>query len=148
MKIDYIKSQAGKDDETKTDYTVDLGSGNMGEEFENKLVGLSINGSITFTVQEDVNTESGTDKNAETEKVDVTYTVTLKSIQEKVVPEVTDAFIAEKTDYDTLDAYKEGTKKKLEEKMQIQLRQQQSQSLLIKLLRHQKLQAALHLYTI
>ena len=116
VKIDYIKSQAAKDDETKTDYTVDLGSGNMGEEFENKLVGLSINGSITFTVQEDVNTESGTDKNAETEKVDVTYTVTLKSIQEKVVPEVTDAFIAEKTDYDTLDAYKEGTKKKLEEK--------------------------------
>lgn len=116
VKIDYIKSQSGKDDETKTDYTVDLGSGNMGEEFENKLVGLAINGSITFTVQEDVNTESGTDENAETEKVDVTYTVTLKSIQEKVVPEVTDAFIAEKTDYDTLDAYKEGTKKKLEEK--------------------------------
>lgn len=115
VKIDYIKSQAGKDDETKTDYTVDLGSGNMGEEFENKLVGLAINGSITFTVQEDASTESGTDENAEAEKVDVTYTVTLKSIQEKVVPEVTDAFIAEKTDYDTLDAYKEGTKKKLEE---------------------------------
>ena len=115
VKIDYIKSQAGKDDETKTDYTVDLGSGNMGEEFENKLVGLAINGSITFTVQEDASTESGTDENTEAEKVDVTYTVTLKSIQEKVVPEVTDAFIAEKTDYDTLDAYKEGTKKKLEE---------------------------------
>ena len=110
VKIDYIKSQAGKDDETKTDYTVDLGSGNMGEEFENKLVGLSINGSITFTVQEDVNTESGTDENAETEKVDVTYTVTLKSIQEKVVPEVTDALCQSYKTYasyfgSTLEAY-------------------------------------------
>lgn len=113
--IDYIKSEEGKDDETKSDYSLELGSGTMGEEFENKITGLAINGSLTFTVQEEVDSEDSTDESKETEKADVTYTVTLKAIQEKVVPEVTDEFISEKTDYDTLAAYKEGTKKSLEE---------------------------------
>lgn len=109
--IDYIKSQEGKEDETKSDYSIEIGSNTMSEEFENKLVGLAIGGSLTFTIQEEETTED-----EKTETVDVTYTVTIKKIQEKVVPEVTDQFIADNTDdYETIDAYKEGTKKSLEE---------------------------------
>ncbi len=113
--IDYIKSQEGKDDEKKSDYELELGSGSMGEDFENKLVGLALNASLTFTVQEEVASEGSTDaENTEKEKVNVTYTVTVKKIQKKVVPEVTDEFISANSDYDTIAAYKEGTKASLE----------------------------------
>lgn len=108
--IDYIKSQEGEDDETNSDYTFELGSETMGEDFENNLVGLALNDTLTFTVQED-----NLDSEGNTSTVDVTYTVTLTKIQEKVVPEVTDDFIAENSDYATIDEYKEGKRAELEE---------------------------------
>lgn len=107
--IDYTKSQPGAEDETQTDYSLELGSGLKGEEFENKLVGLALNDSITFTVQEEKKDSEGN-----TSTVDSTYKVTLKTIQEKVVPEVTDEFISENSDYKTIDEYKAGKKVELE----------------------------------
>lgn len=107
--IDYTKSQPDAEDETQTDYSLELGSGLKGEDFENKLVGLAINDNITFTVQEEK-----TDSEGNTSTVNATYTVTLKSIQEKVVPDVTDEFIAENSEYSTIDEYKVGKKAELE----------------------------------
>lgn len=107
--IDYTKSQPGAEDETQTDYSLELGSGLKGEDFENKLVGLALNDSITFTVQEEK-----TDGEGNTSTVDSTYKVTLKAIQEKVVPEVTDEFISQNSDYKTIDEYKAGKKEELE----------------------------------
>ena len=43
--------------------------------------------------------------NAELAGQDVVFTVTVNSIKE--LPEITDAFISEKTEFDTVDAYKE-----------------------------------------
>ena len=107
--IDYTKSQPDAEDETQTDYSLELGSGLKGEDFENKLVGLALNDTITFTVKEDKKDSEGN-----TSTVDVTYKVTLKTIQEKVVPDVTDEFIAENSDYSTIDEYKVGKKEELE----------------------------------
>lgn len=114
--IDYIKSVEGEDDVTKSDYELELGSGSMGEEFENKLVGLALNGSLTFTVNEETGTDSESEGGtaAETKTVAATYTVTLKKIQEKVVPELTDSFVAENSDYDTIEAFRAGKKEELE----------------------------------
>lgn len=107
--IDYTKSQPDTENEEKTDYTLELGSGTKGEEFEKNLVGLALNDSISFTVPEEK-----TDEEGNTSTVDTIYTVTLKKVEEKVVPELTDAFIAENSDYETIEEYKVGKKEELE----------------------------------
>lgn len=112
--IDYVKSQAGSDDQNKTGVSVELGSGTMGTDFENQVAGLAIKGTKTFTIKEaKQSTSTTTDANAET--VDTTYTVTLNGIKEKVVPELTDSLIAANSDYKTIDEFKEGKRKELEE---------------------------------
>lgn len=122
--INYTKSVTGKKDETKSDYVLELGSGDMGEDFENKLVGLAINGELTFTVDELVNSSEDETQESEAseetteakeETVSATYKVKLTKIQEKVTPELTDAFIKDKTESDSIEAYKTDKKKELEE---------------------------------
>lgn len=116
--VDYVRKAEGEEDKTQNNFVFKLGSGSMPEAFDKKMVGLAKDGTLTFTIDEDVKTTNTSTDGKETEtttKVSATYTVTLKKIEEEVVPEVTDAFIKEKTDYDTVAAYKEGTKKELEE---------------------------------
>lgn len=109
--INYNRTAEGADIEDKTGYSLKLGSGTKGEDFESKIVGLNIGDSLTFTVKEEI-TDSTTNQK---KTVDATYSVNLSSISEDVVPEVTDAFIAENSEYKTIAEYKEGTKKSLEE---------------------------------
>lgn len=117
--LDYIRSVEGQDDVTQSDYSLDMGSGSMGEEFENHIMGLGLNASLTFTIDEEEGTdnvsESDDVSSADKKTVSATYTVTIKKIQEKSVPELTDSFIAENSDYDTIEAYKAGKKTELEE---------------------------------
>ena len=116
--IDYTRTVEGEEDTTQADFVFQLGNGSMPEEFEEKMIGLAKDGTITFTIDEEVSTTNVSTDGEETEgttTVSATYTVTLTKIEEEVVPEVTDAFIAEKTDYETIDAYKEGKKTELEE---------------------------------
>lgn len=117
--LDYIRSAEGQEDVTKADYVLDMGSKTMGEEFESHIMGLALNNSLTFTITEEVGTdnvsEEGGAASTEKQNVSATYTVTIKKIQEKSVPQLTDSFIAENSDYDTIDAYKAGKKTELEE---------------------------------
>lgn len=115
--IDYVKSQTGKADENKTGVSLELGKGTMSADFENQVTGLATNGTKTFTIKEAVqdNTTGTTTEDANAQKVDVTYKVTLKGIKEKVVPELTDNLIASNSDYKTIDEFKAGKKKELEE---------------------------------
>lgn len=76
---------------------------------------------------EESDTEDADAEEAETEDSDadaedeegsfknVTYNVTVSKIEEKNIPEVTDAFIAENTDYQTVAEYKEGTRAEKQE---------------------------------
>lgn len=116
--IDYVRKVEGEEDKTQNSFVFKLGSGSMTEAFDEKMVGLAKDGTITFTIDEEVPTTNASTDGTESEgttTVSATYTVTLKKIEEEVVPEVTDAFIKEKTDYDTIAAYNEGMKKELEE---------------------------------
>lgn len=118
---DSIRSVEGEEDTTNTDVTVELGSGTKGEEFENHLIGIANGSTITFTINEESGTNQvngdGSEQNVESSTVAATYTITVKKIEEKVVPEVTDTFIAEKTEnkYNTIDEYKAGKRTELEE---------------------------------
>ena len=109
--ISYNRVAEGADIQDETDYSIKLGSATKGEEFDNNLIGLSTGDTTTFTISEEVK-DSETN---ETSTVEATYTVNVSDVKEDVVPEVTDTFISENSDYATVDEYKEGTKKELEE---------------------------------
>ncbi len=109
--MDYTRSVEGEEDINQTDYEITIGDGSLGEEFDENMLGLAANATITFTVKES-STDSETN---ETTEIDAMYTVTVKSIKEPVVPELTDEFIAANTDYETIDAYREGKRAEMEE---------------------------------
>lgn len=110
LTIDYTKSQAGADDVNQTDFEVTVGEGTLGNEIEAKLVGMELNKTSTVEVDEATTSDDGS-----TSTVKSTYTITVKSIKEKVLPEVTSEFLNENTEYDSLDNYLAGTKLQLEE---------------------------------
>ncbi len=82
-----------------TDEYLTVGNGYY--DFEESLVGAFIGESKT--------TECEVQDYAHSEYVGQTgtYIVNIKSINELIVPELTDAFIAEKTDFDTVEAYRQ-----------------------------------------
>lgn len=109
--IDYTRTADGQDDVVQADFELTVGNQSLGEEFDEKLLDVASGANITFTLEEtSYDSETG-----EEGTIQATYNVTVKEIQQAVVPEVTDAFIAENTDYDTVEAYKEAKKKELEE---------------------------------
>lgn len=109
--IDYTRSVEGEEDTNQTDYEMTVGNSVLGEEFDANVTGVALNATITFTIQED----SYDSETEETTKKDATYTVTVTGIKQPVVPELTDAFIAENTDYETIEAYREGKRTEMEE---------------------------------
>jgi|GEM_PF-2468557 len=136
--LSYTKTVNGEEADTQTDFTMTMGNYALGEEFETNIMGMAVNESKAFDVQEEVAAESDDDADTNTE-VEVsgdlevessasgedstettvqtaTYSVTITGIQEEVVPEVTDEFISENTDYATIDEYKAGTKEELQKK--------------------------------
>lgn len=108
--VSYIRTQEGKESEAEQSKTFEIGSGDMGEKFENQMINLAIDGKKTFTIEETVQADG--DKE---EKVNVTYAVTLTKIEEKIVPEVTDTFIKDKTESDSIADFKADTRKEMEE---------------------------------
>ncbi len=131
VSVSYIRTEEGGSPEESKTETFEIGSGDMGEDFENNMINLNLNGTKTFTVEEldeseeTTTEESGTEETTaeednseeltEIKTINVTYEVTLTKIEEKVVPEVTDAFIAENTDSKTIDEYKAAKRTELEE---------------------------------
>lgn len=118
LTIDFIRTEKGKESEEQQTKTFELGEGDMGEDFEKQMVNMKLDGTKTFTVKEEVPEESEEEDDSSTtskmKEVDVTYAVTVKKIEEKKVPEVTDAFIKENTDSDTVEAFKKTTREEME----------------------------------
>ncbi|MDE7326555.1 MAG: hypothetical protein K2N63_09795 [Lachnospiraceae bacterium] len=97
--VDYTFFVGGEQvDEVKEEY---LTVGNGYYDFEENLVGTLIGESKT--VECEVQDYAYSDYVGQTG----TYIVNIISINELIVPELTDAFIAEKTDFDTVDAYRQ-----------------------------------------
>lgn len=79
----------------------------FGEEFDRNLIGKNIGEDIVFqmTIPEDFYEEEA-GKTAE-------FTVRINSVSEVKVPEYTDEFVAQNTEYDTMEAYEEALREEL-----------------------------------
>lgn len=121
VSIQYIRTQEGGKSEDSKTQTFEIGSGDMGKDFESNMINLAINGKKTFTVEEldeskkETESESTNAENVEnTATINVTYEVTLTKIEEKKVPELTDEFIAANSESKTVSDYKSAKRAELE----------------------------------
>lgn len=109
VNIDYTGTIDGEEFDGGSDagYEFLLGSGEFLEEFENNLIGKNTGETFTFTLTfpDDYDEELG-GKEAE-------FQVTINSISEVDRPEYTDAFVAEATDYTTMEEYEKALKEEL-----------------------------------
>lgn len=94
---------------TARDYLVELGGGRLVPEFETALTGLSAGESATFPVA-----YGDDDNRAELRGRTVEYTVTVKAVQEKQLPELDDDLALEVSEFDTLDELKADIQSRLE----------------------------------
>ena len=93
-----------------TDHTLTIGSHTFVDTFEDQIIGHSIGDEfdVNVTFPENYHTEDLAGKPA-------TFKVALKSIKEKVLPEIDDEFASEVSDFDTLEEYKEDIRKNIRE---------------------------------
>lgn len=109
VNIDFTGTIDGEEFEggSAEDYEFTLGQDEFLEEFETNLLGKKTGETITFKMT------FPTDYDEELAGKEAEFTTTLNSISEVVVPEYTDAFVAEVTDYDTIEAYEEALREEL-----------------------------------
>jgi len=95
---------------TATGYSIVLGSNSFIDDFEDQLVGSKagdvVNVNVTFP--EDYGNEELNGKEA-------LFKVTVNGIYQSVVPELNEEWVTTNTDYTSIDEYKAGVKKDLEE---------------------------------
>ena len=103
-KVDGVAFEGG----TAEGYDLLIGSGNFIPGFEDGLLGVEVGTTIDLPVVFPENYGK-----AELAGKPAIFTVTVNSI--KALPELTDTFIAEKTAFDTLDAYKEDIRTTLQQ---------------------------------
>ncbi len=80
------------------DYMVELGANRLMPDFDTALQGMAPGGSTTVTI-----TYSDDDNRGELRGRTVEYTVTLRQVQEKVLPALDDDLALEVSEFDTLD---------------------------------------------
>ncbi|MDE6874791.1 MAG: hypothetical protein K2P87_10095 [Lachnospiraceae bacterium] len=97
--VDYTLMVGGEEVDAVQEEYLTVGSGYY--DFEEQLVGLYLSESKT------IECEIADYVYGEYEGQTGTYIVQIKSINELIVPEVTDAFIAENTDFSTLEEYRQ-----------------------------------------
>ncbi len=89
-------------------YQLKIGSHSFIDTFEDQLVGLNIGDKkdVEVTFPKDYHEASLAGKPA-------TFKVEIKNIRERIMPELNDEFVANSTEYETVDAYKAGVKDRL-----------------------------------
>ena len=104
--VDGVKFEGG----TAEDQTLVIGSGAFIPGFEEQLVGKNLNetADINVTFPEEYHAPDLAGK-------DAVFTVTVKAIKEKELPELDDEFAAEVSEFDTLEEYKADVKAKIKE---------------------------------
>lgn len=110
--IDYVGKKDGKEFEggSATDYPLEIGSGTFIEGFEEGIIGHKIGDKfdLNLTFPENYG-------NADLAGKPVVFTVTVKSIQQKNVPELNDEFVKKNSKKSkTVDEYKKEVKAELE----------------------------------
>lgn len=92
------------------DYAVELGGGRLLPEFEERLAGMSAGESVTFPVA-----YAAGDTRVQLRGRTVDYTVTLKGVQEKELPEVDDDLALQVSEFDTIDELTADLQSRLDE---------------------------------
>lgn len=109
VNIDYTGTIDGEEFDGGTDTGADLilGSGEFFEEFESSLIGKNVGETVTFpvTFPEDYDEELG-GKKAE-------FQVVINSISEVIKPEYNESFVAEISDYTTIEEYEKALREEL-----------------------------------
>ena len=104
--------------------------GDLGDDFdvESKVIGAKAGKSVSvdFTFPEDYDDEEVAGKKC-------TVKITVNKIQEEILPELTDEFIKENTDCDTLKAYRKQTKEELENTYSSDAEETAQQDLLVQI---------------
>jgi trigger factor len=92
------------------DYVVELGGGRLLPEFDERLTGLSAGETVTFPL-----TYADDDGRPELAGTTVDYTATVKLVQAKELPELSDDLALEVSEFDTLDELTADLERRLEE---------------------------------
>lgn len=110
--IDYVGKIDGEafDGGSDEGYDLEIGSGTFIEGFEEGLIGAKVGETVDVTVTFPDPYTNNTDLSGK----EAVFTVTINSIQAEVVPELTDAFIAENTDSKTIEEYRVAKREELE----------------------------------
>lgn len=95
------------------DYLVEVGGPRLVAAFSDRLVGLEAGGTATFPIDY---TEG--DARSELAGKTVTYTVTVKTVQQKVLPELTDDIAGEISEFDSVDELRASVLERLEQSAQ------------------------------
>ncbi|MEQ9093096.1 MAG: trigger factor, partial [Miltoncostaeaceae bacterium] len=93
------------------DYLAELGAGRLVPEFDERLTGASTGDVLEFSVSYGENDQRG-----ELSGRTVDYTVTVKQVQERILPELDDDLALEHTEFETLDEVKADIRAKLDER--------------------------------
>jgi trigger factor len=110
--IDFDGSSNGKRlrNASARDYLVELGGGRLVGEFDSRLGGMSAGESVEFPVA-----YGDSDRRDELRGRTVDYTVTVKQVQEKELPELDDDLAIGVSEFDTLDELRADVQRRLDE---------------------------------
>lgn len=109
VKIDYAITIDGESYDEDNGYDFTLGEKEYGEEFDQKLTGVSAGDKLEFPI----------DYSADYPDMDfaghtANFKITVHKVQEEILPDMTDAFIKKNFEYDNYDAFVEATRDSLE----------------------------------
>lgn len=111
--VDIVGTQDGEEVEglNVEDYMYLIGSGMIAPEFDENLIGLSADDEVEFSAQ-----------SPDPEGGEVDFHVTIKNVQTRVLPDLTDEWVAEETEFETVEELVEDTRNTLNEQRKTQAR--------------------------
>lgn len=116
VNIDYegLKDGVAFEGGTAKGSDLTIGSGQFIEGFEEGLIGKNVGDKVelNLTFPEDYTDGSGNKSDLAGQAV--VFNVTINSIKKSVTPKLTEAYVKEKTDYDSINAYRKATRESLE----------------------------------
>ena len=107
--LDLERRGASGEPDTHTDVSVELGAKANPPGFDEQLLGLQVGDTKAFTIHYPADYTI-----AELADTDMTYTVTVKALKRRVLPELDDEFAKDLGEFDTLDALKTRVRADLE----------------------------------
>ena len=106
--VDLVRTDAAGTD-TRNDVSIELGAKGNPPGFDEQLLGLEAGATKSFPIHYPADYPIG-----ELADTDVSYTVTVKSLKRRVLPELDDEFAKDLGEFDTLDALKTRIREDLE----------------------------------